>query len=166
MGPDIIKLGDELYLIKDYKECRLIKDELKAILNYDKAKLEKKLKKHWSTKVATKMVLVDQNKFPIQLAKLQANAYFKNQLAKCDATRFTGDSWGGSYLDPITFGMLNEVEKAMKATTKEALEDCLEDSKVNEDLKDIPDHVKRMNQANKTFAVIPLHSKELSLIHI
>ena len=48
MGPDIIKLGDELYLIKDYKECRLINDELKAILNYDKAKLEKKEKKHWS----------------------------------------------------------------------------------------------------------------------
>ena len=48
MGPDIIKLGDELYLIKDYKESRLIKDELKAMLNYDKAKLEKKVKKHWS----------------------------------------------------------------------------------------------------------------------
>jgi len=90
MGPDIIKLGDELFLVKDYKECRLINDELKAILNYDKAKLEKKVKKHWSKKVATKMVLMDQNKFPIQLAKLQANAYFKNQLAKCDATRFTG----------------------------------------------------------------------------
>ena len=77
MGPDIIKLGDELFMIKDYKECRLIKDELKAILNYDKAKLEKKVNKHWSKKVATKMVLMDQNKFPIQLAKLQANAYFK-----------------------------------------------------------------------------------------
>ena len=76
MGPDIIKLGDELFMIKDYKECHLIKNELKAILNYDKVKLEKKVKKHWSTKVATKMVLVDQNKFPIQLAKLQANAYF------------------------------------------------------------------------------------------
>ena len=48
MGPDIIKLGDELYLIKDYKECHLMKDELNAILNYDKAKLEKKLKKHSS----------------------------------------------------------------------------------------------------------------------
>jgi len=59
------------------------------------------------------MVLVDQNKFPIQLAKLQANTYFKNQLAKCDTTRFTGDWWGFD----ITFGMLNEVEKAMKATT-------------------------------------------------
>ena len=105
------------------------------------------------------MVLVDQNKFPIQLAKLQANAYFKNQLAKCDATRFTGDKWGCNW-DPITFGMLNEVEKAMKATTKEALEDCIEDSKVNDDLKDMPDHVKRMNEANKTFAVVPLHSKE------
>ena len=42
MGPDIIKLGDELFMIKDYKESRLINDELKAILNYDKAKLEKK----------------------------------------------------------------------------------------------------------------------------
>ena len=41
--------------------------------------------------------------------------------------------------------MLNEVEKAMKATTKEALEDCIEDIKVNDDLKDMPDHVKRMN---------------------
>ena len=48
----------------------------------------------------------------------------------------------------------------MKATTKEALEDCLEDTKVNDDLKDMPDHVKRMNEANKTFAVKPLHSKE------
>ena len=46
MGPDIIKLGDELFLIKDYKECRLINDELKAIFNYDKAKLEKKEKKY------------------------------------------------------------------------------------------------------------------------
>ena len=104
------------------------------------------------------MVLVDQNKFPIQLAKLQANAYFKNQLAKCDATRFTGEYWGLS--TAITFGMLNEVEKAMKATTKEALEDCIEDTKVNDDLKDMPDHVNRMNKANKTFAVLPLHSKE------
>ena len=41
--------------------------------------------------------------------------------------------------------MLNEVEIAMKATTKEALEDCLEDSKFNDDLKDMPDYVKRMN---------------------
>ena len=109
------------------------------------------------------MVLVDQNKFPIQLAKLQANAYFKKQLAKCDATRFTGYGWGDYYRygkSTITFGMLNEVEKAMKATTKEALEDCLEDSKVNEDLKDMPDHVKRMNEANKTFAVLPIYSKE------
>ena len=111
------------------------------------------------------MVLVDQNKFPIQLAKLQANAYFKHQLAKCDATRFTGQYWGDGVWDgynerTITFGMLNEVEKAMKATTKEALEDCIEDTKVNEDLKDIPDHVKRMNQANKTFAVQPLYSKK------
>ena len=89
-GPDIIKLGDELFLIKDYKEFRLINDELKAIFNYDKVKLEKKVEKHSSKKVATKMLLVDQNKFPIQLAKLQANAFFKNQLAKCDATRFTG----------------------------------------------------------------------------
>ena len=48
----------------------------------------------------------------------------------------------------------------MKATTKEALEGSLEDSKVNDDLKDMPDHVKRMNQANKTFAVVPIHSKE------
>ena len=163
MGPDIIKLGDELYLVKDYKECHLINDELKAILNYDKAKLEKKVKKHWSSKVATKMVLVDQNKFPIQLAKLQANAYFKNQLAKCDTTRFTCKAWGNCFgygKETITFGMLNEVEKAMKATTKEALEDCIEDSKVNDDLKDMPDHVKRMNEANKTFAVTPLHSKE------
>jgi len=48
----------------------------------------------------------------------------------------------------------------MKATTKEALEDCIEDSKVNDDLKDMPDHVKRMNEANKTFAVVPIHSKE------
>ena len=56
--------------------------------------------------------------------------------------------------------MLNEVEKAMKATTKEALEDCIEDTKVNDDLKDMPDHVKRMNEANKTFAVLPLHSNE------
>ena len=105
------------------------------------------------------MVLVDQNKFPIQLAKLQANAYFKKQLAKCDATRFIGQGWGLGNL-AITFGMLNEVEKAMKATTKEALEDCIEDSKVNEDLKDMPDHVNRMNQANKTFAVVPIYSKE------
>ena len=106
------------------------------------------------------MVLVNQNKFPIELAKLQANAYFKHQLVKCDATRFTGAGWGydGNYA--ITFGMLNEVEKAMKATTKEALEDCLEDSMVNNDLKDMPDHVKRMNEANKTFAVLPLYSKE------
>ena len=94
MGPEIIKLGDELFMIKDYKEFRLIKYELKAILNYDKAKLEKKVKKHWSSKVACKMVLVDQNKFPIQLAKLQANAYFKKHLAKCDATRFNGYWWG------------------------------------------------------------------------
>ena len=106
------------------------------------------------------MVLVDQNKFPIQLAKLQANAYFKNQLAKCDATRFTGQYWGGWLGEPITFGMLNEVEKAMKATTKEALEDCIEDTKVNGDLKDMPDHVKRMAEANKTFAVVPINSKE------
>ena len=105
------------------------------------------------------MLLVDQNKFPIQLAKLQANAYFKQQLAKCDATRFTGWKWG-YWEQPVTFGMLNEVEKAMKATTKEALEDCLEDTKVNDDLKDMLDHVKRMNEANKTFAVRPLHSKE------
>ena len=56
--------------------------------------------------------------------------------------------------------MLNEVEKAMKATTKKALEDCLEDSKVNDDLKDMPDYIKRMNEANKTFAVLPIHSKE------
>ena len=48
----------------------------------------------------------------------------------------------------------------MKATTKEALQDCIADSKVNDDLKDMPDHVKRMNQANKTFAVVPIHSKE------
>ena len=40
------------------------------------------------------------------------------------------------------------------------MEDCLEDTKVNEDLKNMPDHVKRMNQANKTFAVLPLYSKE------
>ena len=131
-------------MIKDYKDCRLINDELKAILNYDKAKLDKKEKKYASKKVATKMVLVDQNKFPIQLAKLQANAYFKKQLAKCDSTRFTGWYWGDWGL-PITFGMLKEVEKAMKATTKEALEDCLEDTKVNDDLKDMPDHVKRIN---------------------
>ena len=107
------------------------------------------------------MLLVDQNKFPIQLAKLQANAYFKQQLAKCDATRFTGKYWGDTYGEDkaITFGMLNEVEKAMKATTKEALEDCLEDTKVNEDLRDMPDHVKRMNEAKKSFSVLPLHSK-------
>ena len=47
-GPDIIKLGDELFMIKDYKDCRLINDELKAIFNYDKAKLDKKVKKHSS----------------------------------------------------------------------------------------------------------------------
>ena len=108
------------------------------------------------------MVLVDQNKFPIQLAKLQANAYFKYQLAKCDATRFTGYGWGKAYSygkSTITFGMLNEVEKAMKATTKEALEDCLEESKVNDDPKDIPDHVKKITEANKTFAVLPFLSK-------
>ena len=56
--------------------------------------------------------------------------------------------------------MLNEVEKAIKATTKEVLEDCLEDTKVNDDLKDMPDHVKRMTEANKSFAVLPLHSKD------
>ena len=63
-------MGDELYLVKDYKEFHLMEDELKAIFSYDFAKLEKKVKKHVSKKVASKMLLVDQNKFPIQLAKL------------------------------------------------------------------------------------------------
>ena len=106
------------------------------------------------------MLLADQNKFPIEFAKLQANAYFKQQLAKCDATRFTGNYWGNSYSKgiPITFGMLNEVERAMKETTKLALEDCLEDSKVKDDPAGMPDHVKRMTEANQTFAVTPLNS--------
>ena len=69
-GPDIIKLGDELFLIKDYRESRLIGNELKAILNYDKAKLDKKIYKYLSKKVAIKMLLANQNKFPIELAKL------------------------------------------------------------------------------------------------
>ena len=77
IGHDIIKIGDEACLTKDFKECCLIENELKVIFKSDKTKLEKKMTTYLSKKVATKMLLVDQNKFPIQLAKLQANAYFK-----------------------------------------------------------------------------------------
>ena len=41
--------------------------------------------------------------------------------------------------------MLNEVEKAMKETTKQALEDSIEDSKVQINPDNLPGHVKRMN---------------------
>ena len=47
--------------------------------------------------------------------------------------------------------MLVEVEKAVKQTTKLVLEDRLEDVKVQEDTAGMPDHVKRMQEANSTF---------------
>ena len=99
-------------------------------------------------------------KFPFEETKLQANAFFYKQLHKCDTSRFTAWGWGTHSLywnvdKSIDFAMLNEAEKAMKTTTKYALEGRLLDAKVQEDPSSIPNHVNSFREACWTHAVTP-----------
>ena len=104
-------------------------------------------------------------KRPVEEDKLQANAFFKQQLLNCDASRFDGKIFGGFWLPsesydkeetPIKFSMLNEAKKAMRSTAARLIGDLLEDSTTQEDPSNIPGHVARIRDSSWTYAIAPI----------